>query len=255
MKNQGKKQSKPLTKGERKNRGIVFLVIAAVCLVVSASLPQSNTLHSQTEVIVMSSLRALLVGCSLVLLIVGIKNLRAGPNKKGIEQENQPASPAIPVEPLLNDAEIISANKTPDPKQPGKTGITAWIILAFGVLIAGTLGIILATGCQNSQPTTPLLPQGENSQPTTPPLPQGENSTWTVKIEKIEEFWDPQGLFCSDCSVTVNNSNNSVVRAANGFTFLIVTGTITNKTTETRQVSTIYIGITLSTRWKIVAIS
>jgi p-aminobenzoyl-glutamate transporter AbgT len=82
MSTQGKKQSKSLTKSKRKKRGIIFLAIAVVCLVVNLVLQQLNTLGTKSAVIIVSSLNALTAVCLLVFLIVGLYYLITGFTKK-----------------------------------------------------------------------------------------------------------------------------------------------------------------------------
>ena len=82
MDTQGKKQSKFLTKSKRKKRGIIFLAIAVVCLVVNLVLPQSNTLYTQLAVIIVSLLGTLMAVCLVVFLIVGLYYLITGFTKK-----------------------------------------------------------------------------------------------------------------------------------------------------------------------------
>ena len=84
MNTKGEKQAKVLTKGERKKRGIIYLVVAAFCLVISASgvLPQPNTLDTQLAVIIVSLLEALMAVGLLIGLIGGVYYLITGFSKK-----------------------------------------------------------------------------------------------------------------------------------------------------------------------------
>ncbi|GAG69602.1 unnamed protein product [marine sediment metagenome] len=82
MDTHGKKQSKSLTKSKRKKRGVIFLAIAVVCLVVNVLLPQSNTLYTKSAVIIVNSLGILMVVCLVVFFIVGLFYLVSGFTRK-----------------------------------------------------------------------------------------------------------------------------------------------------------------------------
>jgi Tol biopolymer transport system component len=69
--------AKTMTGGGRKKRAIGFLCLAAVCLVVSIAMPESNTLGSKMAVIIVSAIRALAGGGLLIFLIAGLYYLIA----------------------------------------------------------------------------------------------------------------------------------------------------------------------------------
>lgn len=77
-----KEKSKNLSKAARKKRGVTYLVLAAVCLVVSILLPPTNTLGSKESVMIVSFVGAVAAGCLLIGLLGGLYYLITGFTKK-----------------------------------------------------------------------------------------------------------------------------------------------------------------------------
>jgi hypothetical protein len=73
---------KIMTNNDRKKRGGIFLAIAAVCILISVILPQSETLDTQAAVIIVSIIRALASGGLLIFFIAGLYYLITGFTKK-----------------------------------------------------------------------------------------------------------------------------------------------------------------------------
>jgi hypothetical protein len=76
------KTQKKLTSTDRKKRGGIYLGIAVVCFVISAILPQSNTLGTQLAVLTVSLIRALASVGLLIFLIGGVYYLVTAFTKK-----------------------------------------------------------------------------------------------------------------------------------------------------------------------------
>ena len=71
-----------MTNSDKKKRGVIFLAIALVCMLLSTVIPASNTLDSQGAVILVSIVRAV-VDISLIgFLIAGIYYLITGLTQK-----------------------------------------------------------------------------------------------------------------------------------------------------------------------------
>lgn len=73
-----KKQPKQLTKGEKKKRGFIYLVVAVVSFLIYMLFPQTNTLGSRDAVMLVSTLQTLVVGVMMVFLVGGIVYLING---------------------------------------------------------------------------------------------------------------------------------------------------------------------------------
>ena len=80
----GTKDSKKskLTNSERKKRGTIFLVIAAVCLVINGILPSPNTLGTQSAAMTVGLIGAVASLCLLIFFIGGLYYLITGFTKK-----------------------------------------------------------------------------------------------------------------------------------------------------------------------------
>jgi hypothetical protein len=71
-----------MTNSDRKKRGVIFLAIALVCMLLSVILPESNTLGTQVAVIMVSFIRTVASLGLLIFLIAGLYYLITGYARK-----------------------------------------------------------------------------------------------------------------------------------------------------------------------------
>jgi hypothetical protein len=80
---------KKMSGSDRKKRGLIFLAIALICVLISVSLPESNTLDTQAAVIIVSVMRGLISFGLLIFFFAGLYYLITGFTKKESQKENQ----------------------------------------------------------------------------------------------------------------------------------------------------------------------
>jgi predicted small lipoprotein YifL len=103
------------------------------------------------------------------------------------------------------------------------------------LIIVSTIAVFSLAGCNAEASVTEEKPEEQVQKELTP---QGEDSTWQVHVEKVEERIEPSGLKSSDYE--------GVLLPSEGFTFLVVTCNVVNKTNENQEEDYVHFGITLT---------
>jgi len=107
------------------------------------------------------------------------------------------------------------------------------------LIVVFSIVFLSIAGCQTATP-----------EPTPTPAPtltvqQQFAADWNVSAEKMVEVHDQNWLRCTDCSAD-NQQNN--LNIPNGYSILVITVRIINKSTLTNQISPMSIGISLSSK-------